>query len=79
MQSNKKVIPPLKPGGQPTLVFHKQANRIMEIRSKKAKRQVQMVEAGQAPSKGFKPKQLSRVKVAKNRERLPDGRFKPKD
>jgi hypothetical protein len=38
MQSSKVVIPPLKPGGHPTLVFHKQAYRIMEQRKKKAKR-----------------------------------------
>jgi len=36
------------------------------------------LDAGILTSKGFKPKQISRVKVAERRERLPDGRFKPK-
>ena len=74
----KVVLPPRNPGEQPTLVFHKQAHRILRMRQKKNERALKLEAKGLVKMKGIKKKYDSRVKVAERRERLPNGTFKPK-
>eukprot|EP00347_Sterkiella_histriomuscorum_P019051 403343149 len=74
----KVPLPPRKEGEAPSFVYFKQARRILIMRAKKAQKH----ELGHQPNKYFtrlRQKYKSRQKVAKNRQREGNGRFKKKD
>jgi hypothetical protein len=72
------VLPPRNLGEQPTLVFSKQADRILKMRMKRAEKEARLGEHGIFSGKGIRKKYISRVKFASARERQKNGTFKPK-